>query len=363
MNQTEIQEMIRRREQLKSEGKLELPLDVDPKRYLLNIAVKDLGYLLPLFGLGMLIQYLLWRWGYGISPRSILLLLTPCAFFSIALIMKHPERKNINFLTYRGKWRIQYNKRVKEFFYFKKGLNDMGKAKNKDKKNAIHHPHEALEISNITSECFETKDKRLVKVIEVSHINLSLMTLEKQNLIYDSFSQFLEDLPGKMKLQFAHLAQPVNLKQYYQYMTGYRESSDNYMSEKQRIAKRGLLDSYLEFTDGLQKSQNMVSKNAYVIIGSSYSESNKEKVIDTLTEDAQALVTSIESMISGENRLSAKVLNNDELFKLIYTCIDYENAQITTDLDNGINSFLSVGQESGREMIERYEKDLKEKIR
>lgn len=354
MNQSEIQEMLRRRENMKSEGKLELPLDVDPKRYIFAfLSVKDTLILLPFLLLGAVGQYIYWQMGYGLSTNSILIFLVPFFFMIAVVLTKHPMRKNISLLKYRFIWRLQFNRRQKQFFYSKEGVQNM---KKKQKKNTLPHTSEAMEIRNITSECFETKDDRLVKVIEASHINLSLMSNHKKNDIYDSFAQFLEDLPPKIKVQFAHIAQPINLKSYYHYF-------HEYQSQTEDNIKKQLLNDYLDYVDDIQKSRNMVSKKIYLIIGSSFTNSNKEKVMNDLEERAQLIKDGVQNMLTGDNALNAHVLDNDELFQLIHMCIDYENAQITTEINNSISNYLTVGQDTGKEMLAAYEKELKEKIR
>ncbi|MGR5992628.1 hypothetical protein ACT7C6_32940 [Bacillus paranthracis] len=58
----------------------------------------------------------------------------------------------------------------------------------------------------------------------------------------------------------------------------------------------------------------------------------------------------VENMLTGYYKLSAQTLNNDELFRLMYTCIDYENAQVNTSFQ--ASAFpMSIGEQTkkGRE--------------
>jgi len=93
--------------------------------------------------------------------------------------------------------------------------------------------------------------------------------------------------------------------------------------------------------------------------------SDREKSLEELERKVKVISASLENMIRGHERLNIKVLGNDELLKLMYTCLDYDNAQalgdyIVTRASNKVN--ISLGERTAREIIETYDKQLKEHI-
>ena len=83
-------------------------------------------------------------------------------------------------------------------------------------------------------------------------------------------------------------------------------------------------ESYLEFANEIQKDKKMVSKSPYVVI--KHKKKDNEDSYAILDELAERLVSQIESMLPSQYSLSAKVLNNEELFRLLHYSIDYLNA-------------------------------------
>ena len=81
---------------------------------------------------------------------------------------------------------------------------------------------EVLGIRNIYNDCYETMEDTLVKVIEVSSVNLSLLHAEDKK-IYGSYETFLNEKPREIDIQIARISQPVNLKSYY---NRYKEKFD-----------------------------------------------------------------------------------------------------------------------------------------
>lgn len=84
--------------------------------------------------------------------------------------------------------------------------------------------------------------------------------------------------------------------------------------------------AYLGQIDDIQKNKSMVTRKHYV----SLSVPNKAGAEDNIERKANHLKFKLESMRFGANgadSLEAKVLKNDELIKLMYATIDFENAQ------------------------------------
>ncbi|GIP45135.1 hypothetical protein J45TS6_35940 [Paenibacillus sp. J45TS6] len=334
------QSAVERRDRLREEGKIELPLNVDTKKYILSlIKYRDLLISLPLMAIGILALWYLTQLGYSFSAQLLLICLSPWGTFLLILTIHHPDRKNINFFTHRVIWRIQFNKRQKIFVYMKGDL-----MSSKQKKNAVKDIREQLGIKNIYSECYETTDNRFVKVIRVSSVNLSLLNKKEKTKIFQAYETFLNDLPRSMlPLQVSQIAQPINLTNYGSYI-------EEKTAKEESHAKAILTKSYLNYIDDIQKSKNMVSRNRYVILARPFTNANRKKVLSELERDVKIVSSQIENMLGGRYEMKTKILDNEELFHLMFACIDYENAQVNFSFKTALFSPLTVGERTYEEM-------------
>lgn len=340
------QSAVERRERLREEGKIELPLNVDTKKYILSmIKYRDLLVSLPLMAIGFLVLWFLVQAGYSFSAQLLLICLSPWGTFLLILTLHHPDRKNINFFTHRVIWRIQFNRRQKLFVYTKGDF-----MSSKQKKNAAKDIREQLGIKNVYSECYETTDNRFVKVIRVSSVNLSLLNKKEKTKIFQAYETFLNDIPRTMlPLQVSQIAQPINLTNYGRYI-------DDLTAKEESYTKSILAKSYLKHVDDIQKAKNMVSRNRYVILARPFNALNRKKVLDELERDVKIVSTQLENMLGGRYELKTKVLDNEELFHLMFACIDYENAQVNFSFKTALFSPLTVGERTHEEMSARWER-------
>lgn len=333
-----------RKERLKGEGKIELPLNIDSKRYLFaNISFQDLAVISPFGILSIILMVIFYKTG-NLSQTTVILSLVPTFFMTMLQIIKHPIRKNIPFLKYQIIWKIKYNKRQKQFIY-QKGEIEMEEDVRK-----------RLGIKNVVAGCYETTDDRFVKVIQVSTVNLSLMNPSEKTKVLESYRTFLNELPTKY-IQQAVIAQPINLSQYLLYVDRQTESNKDYV-------KSMLVAGYKSYIEQIQKSRNMVQREHYIIISKSIG-SDREKTLNELEKIAMIIQAQIENMLSGSDKLQAKILQNDELIRLIYTCLDYDNAQsigenIVGRAQNELD--ITLGEESAKEVLRKFEQKLYESI-
>jgi hypothetical protein len=338
-----------RKERFKAEGKVELPLNIDTRKYLIaNLTFHDLIILSPFLLITIISVFILKNTGY-LSKNTGFASLIPTIIVGAFQLIKHPIRKNLSFLQFRIWWRAKYNKRKKDF-YFTKGEIRMAN-------NAIHDSRTQLGIKNVYSGCYETTDGRFVKVLEVSSVNLSLMNKNEKRGIFEGYRTFINELQITKKIQISQIAQPINLSQYLLYVDRQTEHESN-------VAKRMLTKSYKNYTEDIQKSKNMVARKRYVIIDHSIS-SDPEKALEELNRKSIIIKSQIENMLVGYSSLTAKELNNDELLKLMYTCLDYDNALALGDYIVGRaknRSNISLGERSAKDIIEQLEKQLKDTI-
>lgn len=345
-----IENILDRKERLKGEGKIELPLDVDTKKYLFrNIAFVDIFIVSPFIILSLIIVLILWKTGF-LNPRTIIISSVPTVAILVLQLIKHPIRKrNLTFLQFGILWRINYKRRNKEFFY-RKGAIDMENKKDKDTRKE-------LGIKNVFSGCYETTDNRFVKVLEVSSINLSLMNNAESRKIYEAYGTFLSEIQFLNSIEICQISQPVNLSKY---LLQVDEATEN----EKHFAKRMIISSYKKHIEQIQRSRNMVARKRYVIVDHPIS-SDREKSLAEVERKASLLEMNINGMLRGYSKLNATILKNDDLIKLIYTCLDYDNAQalgnhIVSRANNKAN--VSLGVTTAKEIIETYQKQIEEKI-
>ena len=87
------EEYFDRQERLRASGKVDLPLNIDTKKYLYgNISFQDVFVLSPFVLLGILITYLFYRFGI-LDQRMILIAFAPTFLVAVFQLNKHPSPK------------------------------------------------------------------------------------------------------------------------------------------------------------------------------------------------------------------------------------------------------------------------------
>jgi uncharacterized protein YuzB (UPF0349 family) len=296
-----------RKERLREQNKVELPRNIDDNKYLFaNLSFKDIAMLIPAFLLTLLIIYVYYLITGSVNQIIIISALLPTLLMAVLQMNKHPERKNIPLWEHRIYWKFKFNIRQKEFYY-SKGVGNMKNSKELS-------TQEKLPIKNIANGCIETKDNRLVKIIEVSSINLSLMNRADRKDVFESYQNFVNELEVK-EFQTSQIAQPINLDYYAAWIA--EKARDD------RPALRKLKKAYLNQIDDIQKNKSMVTRKRYL----TFSVPNNDSALDKVEIIANNIQFKLENMLSGSDKLRAIILKNDDLLKLIYTCVDFENAQ------------------------------------
>ena len=109
------EEYFDRQERLRASGKVELPLNIDTKKYLYgNISFQDVFILSPIVVLGILVSYIFYRFGM-LDQKMILIAFAPTLLVAVFQLNKHPVRKNLSLLQYKVIWKFKANHRKKNF--------------------------------------------------------------------------------------------------------------------------------------------------------------------------------------------------------------------------------------------------------
>lgn len=329
---------LERQERLRERGKVELPLNIDTKKYLYgNISFQDVFIVLPFLLLGGIVSYILFKTGH-LNQQLLLISFIPAMIVTVFQLNKHPIRKNLSLLQYKVMWKLRAKYRKKDFHYAKGAL----PMSRKDGDTRTE-----LGLANIANGCLESTDRQLVKVLEVSSVNLSLMNeLAKENVLA-AYQSFINDT-GEKQIQLMQVAQPINLTNY---LMWFNEQVDQNSSYAKRVLKQG----YSNQIERIQKSKSMVTRKRYLVISKPMTNSPKDYM--KLETTANILKAKLEQMLSGYEKLDVKILENDELLKFYYACIDFENAQAQGEnIVHKTNAKLDVvvGKNTAKALVDQY---------
>lgn len=334
-----------KKQDLRKQGLIEIPMNVDTSRYFIgNVRWFDIIWSLPFISISIIIMIILHNMNYLNTSTFVFSLLPPVLALTF-LYIKHPYRKNISFIKTVW-WRMKFKMSKKTYEFTKERTHDM----KEDIRSQIG-------IFNIANDTYETIDNRVVKVIEVSSVNLTGMSENDREKTLRAYQSFLNNLPQHyFPFQVEQFAKPINLKNY-MYWTQQK------MEDEKSFKKRTLFQSYIDKTNEIQKSKKMVNKSRFVILSENIG-TNKEKALQKLSNKTESMVSSIENMLDGKYSLSASVLNNEELFYLIYSSIDYENAQVkqNVNVNNILNLPITLGQKSYENMKKEWEEEERSRI-
>lgn len=327
---------VLRKEELRKDGKIEIPMSIDPARYFIgNIRWKDVLFTTPFIVISVLLLIFLTKSG-NLNSSTLLFSFLPPILALTFFWVKHPDRKNISFIT-TVIWQIRY-RFSKQMYEYSKEVRE----------NVSEDIRTQLGVFSVANDCMETIDNRFVKIIEVSSINVSGLSEKDRDKVYSNYQSFLNNYPqSAFPLQINQFSKPINL-------TNYLNWVKEIVAQEENQYKRMFTQSYEDKVNEIQKSKNMVSKARYIIIDEKIG-SNRERSLEKINRDAELLVSTIENMLTGRNQLKSHSLDNEELFQNLYASIDYENAQISQSINREYNVDLPFTTSKSS-----YEKDLED---
>lgn len=294
-----------------------IDLEVDKDRYLIgNIRWKDIIITSPFMLFGIIMCIILFNFlhvpissGVGFILYAIALLPAIIMWFIATLPAEEYNRKKLKLINKYFYYR-DFNKRKKVFEYTNEKI--------EGKKDFMEDIRSKFGIYDISRECYEMLNDEIVKVIKVSSINVTGLPKSDQRKVYRGFEEFNNKLDYRVfPIQITTKTTPISLDSYI-------EECKEIFNHSQNKSDRLFGESYLEFANEIQKDKKMVSKSPYVVI--KHKKKDNEDSYAILDELAERLVSQIESMLPSQYSLTAKVLNNEELFRLLHYSIDYLNA-------------------------------------
>lgn len=338
---------LERKEDMRSKLMIQLPIPIDSKRYVMGkLAFSDLLIISPFALTALMLGTFFFSIGV-LNEFTIIIASSPIIGIAAMQFMKHKVRKNLTFLQYGVLWHYQFKKREKEFFN-KKGVMEMGDKQDSRRK---------VGIKTLYADCYETTDNRLVRVFEVSSVNLALSNKIEKRAVLDSFKVFMNTLNFVRTIQFAQIAQPINLDRHLRHMKKKNPNEDNQV-------KSMLQESYKKKIDSIQQSRDLVTRKRYIVLSEKIG-NDAEKALDKIDQKSNLIISKIENMTFDQTSLSIHQLNNDELLKLMHTCVDYDSAVAVSDHIVSMaqnRSSMSMGEESAQQLIDTLSQQLKEKV-
>ncbi|WP_440868056.1 hypothetical protein [Staphylococcus shinii] len=312
-------------------------LEVDSNKYLWFFRVKDIVLTLPVLLLGIIYIMILNKFFHlnwenhmllymiGIIPSFVL-------YAVLAIQSSLYERKNISVLN-EYKYKYDYRKRKKTFEY----SND----KIQRESELLEDIRGQLGLVDISKESYELLSDELVKVIQVSCINVTGLPLNDQKKVYDNFEQFNNKLDTRLfPIQITTKTKPISLETYIEdCQKVFENTGDRY--------DRLFGSSYIKLANDIQKNKKMVSKSPYVCI--KRKKSKKENTEEVLEQMAEKLVSDIEDMLPHQYKLNARILNNEEMFTLLHYSVDYATANIIEGQTLNDNETITFSAEENKD--------------
>jgi hypothetical protein len=144
-------------------------------------------------------------------------------------------------------------------------------------------------------------------IIETSSINFELKSEEEQDVLIDSFQNFLNSLPCSLQLLIR--VREVDIDRYLE------QTSKSKSSEKERVYK-DQIDNYCGFIKNLVSGNKILSRRFYIVIP--YQHTDKDKDFNLIKEH---IYLNRDIVFRGLEKLGMKARNLDslELLDLFYS--------------------------------------------
>ena len=153
-------------------------------------------------------------------------------------------------------------------------------------------------------------------VIKTSSVNFELKSEEEQDVIIDSYQNFLNSLP--CNLQILIRVREVDIDRYLEKMTQSKSQ------EKEKVYQKQIIN-YCQFIKNLVSGSKILSRYFYIVVP--YQHKGRSKDFDLVKEQ---LYITRDLIMKGLDKLSikAKSLNSLELLDLFYSF--YNSSQVKT---------------------------------
>lgn len=189
-----------------------------------------------------------------------------------------------------------------------------------------------IPIKDVEDGLLITPDNIMVQVLKVSAINLELASNSECNELFEQLENFLIGLT--FPVQVTILSMPINL--------------NSYISEQKKIYhaetnpyKRMLQESYIEYTEDIELSQDIMQRQRYIKFAEQLKENTPEARYDTRLEFDEKKEEIIAAL--AELELTVEPVRDLEIVRYIHTLFDYEGAQNLPIQDLSISEIVKGG--------------------
>jgi hypothetical protein len=173
-----------------------------------------------------------------------------------------------------------------------------------------------IAIKEVRDDILVLPDNEYRIVLETSSVNFELKSEDEQDVLVDSFQNFLNALPTSLQLLVR--VREVDIDQYIEQISATKKD------EKQKIYK-DQIENYCRFVKNLVSGNKILSRRFYVVIP--YTAETKQKDLGLVKEQ---LNLTRDLIIKGLERLGMKArqLNGLEVLGLFYSF--YNSGQVKT---------------------------------
>lgn len=325
------QMVLQRQLELEKEFKEELPKQLYPYKEFFGMRyLYVFTFYMPLIALGCIITGKLFLAGrFNVYAAAV-----PFAPFLVVFLLfqvKDPDRQNITFAGIMRRT-LQFKRRKKLFMYQKEESEEFS--------NDIRSK---TGIFNITKDCYETLDDALVKVLLVTPINLDTLSDRERKKVLNAWENFIEEAPNEwFPIMTPKYAKPVNLTTHLEEVEEAAKSGS--------VLQKALTASYVSKGKEIQGDRLVVTKLPYYVVRV---EGVSEESVKAINRKTMLIKGKLEDMLQGRLKLKVEVLDNEQLFQLIYSIVDYENSQVDLNYDTQFMKDFTVTEEEYKEAQEK----------
>ena len=178
-----------------------------------------------------------------------------------------------------------------------------------------------IQIKEVKDDILVLPNNEYRVILETSSINFELKSEEEQDVLIDSYQNFLNSLPSQ--LQILVRVREVDIDRYLQ------DISLSKKTEKEK-AYKNQIDNYCDFISNLVAGNKILSRKFYIVVSYRHTDKNKDF---QLVKEQLRLLTDI--VVRGLEKLGmkARTLNSLEILDLFYSF--YNPDQIKTQALKG----------------------------
>ncbi|BCC56629.1 hypothetical protein [Bacillus cereus] len=173
-----------------------------------------------------------------------------------------------------------------------------------------------IPIKRFDTGVFITDDYRIVQMLQVSSLNLELMSNRELNEILEKYEMFLRSI--HFPIQTTIVSQPINLQHYV-------KENEELLERTTNPFKRELLESYIDYARDIERNQDMMQRKRYIVTYEQILGVTRESYYDAL----HSLEDKIKHLKVGleEVGLHSEEVSDLEMMRYLHTLFDYNESQ------------------------------------